>query len=664
MTTQVPTPEAAARSRLLKTWSDAYYKGTPIVDDEVYDYHEKKQKEEWPEDPFLGQVGGVFESTLEQATEGEAMLSLKKTYSPHELKKFIAGRAVTVELKIDGGSLELRYRNGILSQAVTRGRNGELGSDVTVNALHIQGIPHVIDRFNGEIRGEAVQSFKAFEEYNKKCAANGKEPLKHPRNAANGALQNSNPQAVIDRGIQFIAYIIVGQEEEFPSEEKVLYWLKDKGFTLTKATYYKQAVTFTHQIEAQLSKWEKRMKEAPYPCDGIVIQLADRALRKSLGCASNHPRGGIAFKWEAENAEVALQDIEWTTGRLGDVDPVGIIEPTHLSGAEITRVTLHHVGYVRQHNIKPGATIKIIRSGEIIPKHLETVEVPDDATFNIPTKCPSCGTDLVEEEGQTLGAATLLCGNILCPAQQFHRILHYVQTAGIDHLGEGILKALFDQGYVKNIPDLYLLPGKSIEAVAIKGKTLGTRRAKKININIEKASVLPIYLFVASLGIRGLGRGTCKKLFERFDTVEELLTVGPQDLLRVEGFATTKAQIAHRGLQANKDLIMQMLPLVKFKQEEQLTLPSVLSGLRFVVTGSFSEDMPRKEIEKMIKAAGGQLQSSPNKFTSYLVKGEGGGSKAVKAAKFGTPTIGEQGFLDLFAERSESLENKDDTEDE
>lgn len=660
MTTEAPTPEAAARSRLLQVWSDAYYKGTPMVPDEVYDYHENKQKQIWPEDPALTQVGGVFESSFEQVTDGEPMLSLKKTYDPQELKRFIGGRPVVVELKIDGGSLELRYRDGILSQAVTRGRHGELGTDVTANALKIKGIPHYIENFNGEIRGEAVQTFKAFEEYNKKAEAEGKKVLKHPRNTANGALQSRDPNVVEEYDIRFVAYIVLGKEDEFKMENEVLYWLKEKGFTLPKASYYKQVVTFTNQIEAQLDQWQKKMKEAPYPCDGIVIQLADRALRKSLGVATNHPHGAMAFKWEAENADAKLTDIEWSTGRLGDVDPVGIIEPTELSGATISRVTLHHVGYIREHNIKPGATIKIIRSGEIIPKHLETIEVPDDAEFNIPDKCPSCDTELVEEAGQATGASSLVCNNANCPAQQFHRILHYVQTAGIDHLGEGILKALFKQGYVKNIPELYLLPAKGIEAVTMKGKTLGIRRAKKIGINIEKASVLPLYLFLGSLGIRGLGRGTAKKVVKKFATVDELLIASPQDFLKVEGFAQTKANLVHKGIQANSELIKQMLPLVKFKQEDQLTLPSVLTGMRFIVTGSFSEDMPRKEIEKMIKASGGQIQSSPNKFTSYLVKGEGGGSKAVKAAKLNTPVIDEQGFLDLIAERSEKLENKDD----
>lgn len=654
-----PSEKAAQRSRNLKVWKAAYYAGNPLVPDEVYDYHENLQKQEWPEDPELQVVGGIAESSFEQVEDGVAMLSLKKTYSPDELIAFISGRPIVVELKCDGGSIELRYREGYLVQGVTRGRGGELGSDVTENARRLADVPQFIEGFTGEIRGEAVQTFKDFEEYNKKMKAEGKELLKHPRNTANGTLQSHDPTVVNERKLRFIAYQVVGQEDRWEDEVDLIMWLKEQGFKLPRTKQYKQAILFTKEIQAQLSMWKAELEKAEFPCDGLVIILKDRKLRLQLGVTSTHPNGAIAFKWENEKAEAPIVDIEWSTGRLGDVDPVGIIEPTHLSGAEITRVTLHHVGYVRQHNVKIGSKIKIIRSGEIIPKHLETLETPENVDFNIPKECPSCGTTLVEEEGVTPGAFSLVCTNILCPAQQFERILHFVKIAGIDHLGEGILKALFRQGYVKNIPDLYLLPAKGIETLTMKGKTLGSRRAKKININIEKASVLPIWQFVAALGIRGLGRGTCKKLFEKFDTIEELLTAGPQDFLKVEGFARTKAHIAHTGIQANVDLIKQMLPLVKFKQEDTLTLPRVLSGMRFVVTGSFSEENPRKEIEKLIKESGGQIQPKPNKFTNYLMKGEGGGKKATIAAKFGTPVLNEEGFFDLITQRSETLEKED-----
>lgn len=659
MTAQAPTPEARARSRLLSIWKAAYYKGEPLVEDSIYDYHEKKQMEEWPEDPELQKVGGIPESDFKRVAEGVPMLSLKKTYDPNELLKFVGDRAIIAQLKIDGMSLELRYKNGYLVQAVSRGRGGELGFDITANALFVKNVPHFIEDFTGEIRGEIVQTYEDFESYKLWCDQNGEKTPSHPRNVATGTMQQKDPLFVSKRKLRFIAYILVGLEERFPTEEDVIFWLKEKGFEVPRCSLYRNACVFTNKINEQLQTWLVKVKQAPYPCDGVVISFNDRKYKKELGNTITHPNGSRAFKWEDETADVKVLSIEWNTGRTGEVSPVGIIEETELSGAKINRVTLHNVGYVYSNNIKPGSVIKIIRSGEIIPKHLETLSSPD-GNFSIPKECPSCGSSLKEQEGVTTDSVSLLCQNPDCNSQKFERILHYVKMTDMDHLGSGILEGLFKQGYIKSIPDLYLLPAKGIEAAIINGKSLGRRRAKKISVSIEKASVLTLPKFIAAIGVLHLGKSNAEKVCNVFNSIDQILNATVEDLSKVESFASTRAQVVYVGLQAAKPLIESLKPLVRIKEEGSLTLPKVLSGLRFVVTGSFSEENPRKEIENLIKESGGLLQTSPNKYTSYLIKGEGGGSKAEKARYFNIKTLNEQGFFELIAERSAILEEEEE----
>lgn len=655
-----------ARSFLLKQWKAAYYAGSPIVSDAIYDYHEKLQTEEWPEDPELKIVGGVskLESSFEQVSEGEAMLSLKKIYDPIELQKF-ANRALVVELKIDGMSLELRYKEGYLTQAVSRGRGGDLGFDVTTNAMYVKGIPHYIENFTGEIRGEVVQTFSEFEKYKKDCIAKGEKEPAHPRNVATGTMQTKDASLVAARGLSFIGYFICGKEDRFPTEVDVLSFLKEKGFTLPRTSAYKAPEIFNTEIDKQLDVWKKRISEVDYPCDGIVVLYNDRNHRKTLGCATTHPHGARAFKWENETADTELLSIEWNTSRQGNVAPVGIIKEAELSGAKINRVTLHHAGYIKAHNICTGSIIRIIRSGEIIPTHLETISSPPGEVPSLLTHCPSCNAILVYEEGETVGAAELICSNPTCPAQLFERILHYVKIAEIDHLGEGILQGLYDQGYIKSIPDIYLLTEMFLSGLVINGKNLGASRAKKIMIAIEKAMVLPLPKFLAALGIRHIGKGTAERICSIFDSLEKVQAASVQDLLKVEKFGLVRAQGAFEGIQKSAQLIKNLTPLVKIKVDsESLVLPRVLSGLRFVVTGSFSEANPRSQIEKLIQAAGGLIQSSPNQQTSYLVQGEGGGSKAIKAQKYGIPVLDELGIINLLSERSEKLEKQTNSDDE
>lgn len=662
MTTSAPTEQAAARSLLLQKWRAAYYAGTPIISDAEYDYHEKKQQEEWPEDPVLHSVGGVLESPFAQVVDGEAMLSLRKIYDPQELKKFIAGKAIVVESKIDGMSLELRYRKGFLTQAVSRGRNGALGFDITANAMFVKGIPHYIQDFTGEIRGEVIQTFEAFERYTQDCLTRKENKPKHPRNVATGAMQQKDPTFVQKRYLSFIGYYIVGQEDLFPTEVDVLTFLKEKGFTLPRTKFYKVAEVFTSKIDAQLKTWQEELKKLSYPCDGIVIQYNDRKYRKTLGVSTSHPHGARAFKWEEETADTEVVDITWSVGRTGELTPVAVVEPVELSGAVISNVTVHHLGYVEANNIKPGSVIKIIRSGEIIPKHLETLSYNKEKPFGIPTECPSCKSSLVKEQGLKDNTVTLCCTNPLCPAQQFEKIHHYVKVAEIDHIGSGILEAMFKQGFVKTIPDLYLLLGKPIENMQINGKTLGCSRGKKIKLAIEKASVLTLPRFLAALGIRGVGLGIAEKICQSYSTLTEIEQLTVEKLSKVEGFGCLRPHIVFDGLTKALPLINYLKPFIKLKtiEDESLVLTSVLAGLSFVVTGSFSEENPRKEIEKMITVAGGKLQSSPTKFTNFLIQGSGGGSKAQKAAKLNITVLDEQGFFELIANRSQQIEERDE----
>ena len=636
----------ANRIHILKA---AYAEGTPLMSDEAYNFLEEKLRKLSPQHPELSKVTGELVSKFPKATEGVPMLSLKKSYKQDEIVDFISNKAVTISEKLDGMSLELRYRDGELVEAVSRGRGGELGFVVTSSAMFLLDLPLTVRGFFGEIRGEVIQTFEDFKVYSKQCEANGDELPTHPRNVVVGTMRQEDPRTVRERKLRFRAYKIVGQEDDYPTERSVFSFLIANGFTVPSAEVYTKTENFRLQQQDIFDQWKRRLASAPYSCDGIVITYNDRDLQKSLGNATDHPRGAMAFKWENEKAETIVMDIEWTTGRTGKVHPTGVVTPTDLSGATISNVTFHNLGYVKKHDIKIGAKILIIRSGEIIPKHLETIE--DGTHWLIPDVCPSCGSRLEissHKNGKEV-IENLTCVSTSCPAQLFEIVLHYARIVEMDHVDEGVLMGLWEKQIVKSIPDLYRLDLKTLESLTINGKNLGSSRAKKIMSSVEKISKLPLGIFVGALGIPKVGKNTATGMAKHFGSLDAILTAQPNEFYGLKAFADTKVDIVYTGIQNRLPLIKELMQYVTIVTDSSaVVVNNTLKGATFVITGTLSN--PRDEVEKLLVAAGGVLQSAVSKSTNYVVVGDSpGASKMEKAQKLKTRTINENELMEFIA---------------
>lgn len=632
----------------LTIYRDAYSEGTPKVSDLVYDNLEDKLRKLDPKNKFFSGTAGEVTSTFVKATTGEAMLSLDKVTDPEVLMKFVGTNKFIVRSKIDGGSLELRYRDGLLTEAVSRGRSGALGFVCTNNALCLLDIPHTITGFTGEIRGEAVMTWADFNEFSKKEIAAGNEAPKHPRNVVTGTMRQENPKIVRERKIRFIAYKVMGHYDDLPTEIAVSEFLIKHGFVIPSEQNYQLPTLFSNNmpfVESILKVWKDTIDKSPYYCDGIVISLDDRNLQRELGDSTTAPRWAKAFKWQNETGESDVESIDWETGRTGHVVPIANITPIDLSGATISRVTLHNVGYLRKHKINVGSTIAIVRAGEIIPKHLETIETT--GKLDIPTKCSSCGQGLIEEKNvKDDEKSSLYCVNLKCPEQAFQRILYYIETVNIEHMGPSILKVLVEKGLVTTPADLYTLKASNIGTAASSGKVIGMSTANKIVESIAANKEMELTTFIAALGIPDMSRGTSERLVEKFGNIDAILSAKREDFIGIRDFGDITVDIVTNGLKNNRELIKSLMKHVTFKEKKVVTGGS-LQGLKFVITGTLSS--PRDEFEARIIAAGGALQSAVSKNTNYLVTGDAPGeSKTVKAAKLGVPTLTEDKLIEMM----------------
>lgn len=648
-------------ARRLNLYCEAYARGEPLIPDDHYDALEQYFKSIAPTDhPFFKQVAGDFSSTFEQATTGIPMKSLNKTRLAPELVKFIHNRAIIVNLKLDGCSNELRYKDGYLVESVSRGRDG-LGFVNTSNAMYLLDVPHVVKGYTGIIRGEAMQLISDFNQFVIDEVAAGRDRPKHPRGVAIGAMKNDDPRVVAQRKIRFRACRILGQVDQFPTEKSVNDFFEANGFIIPKYEYYAQPEVFTHYVEENLARWKNIIDTGDLKCDGLVITYNDRKLQEQLGEHETYPNWAKAFKWENEKVATKTKDIEWNVGKSGKVMPRGVIEAVECSGATLTHCNFYNVGYVREHQITIGSDIIVMRSGEIIPVHVETIQ--STGIFNIPTNCPSCNSILEEViNAKDPEKGTLFCRNPLCPAQAFEKILNYVKVAKIEHLGEGILQSLWDNNIVRSITDLYLLPGRNIAGVVTGGgKRIGASTANKINTFIEKAGLLELETFIRALGMTDVGEGTSERIVEKFGDIDSIFAATPEQVATIRDFGEITVNHVMIGLSTHKVLVDQLKAFVKFKKKDTIAVYNILNGAKFVVTGTMSN--PRSEIEKLITGAGGVIQSGVSRSTNYVVVGEDAGSKLAKAQELGIKTINEDQLMELLAQKSKSGDSEPDDDE-
>lgn len=597
-----------------------YYAGRPIIADVDYDKLEDELKALAPDHPVLGIVGAVnLESSNPKVIHETPMLSLDKTYDVKSLQKWADGHDIVGTLKVDGTSMSLVYRAGRFTLAKTRG-NGREGEDVTAKLKWVSdAIPQVAQASDFEVRGELYCSESNFLRLSDEMVALGLERPTSPRNIVAGIL-GRKVHGELARFFNFFAFDVIGLPG-FVREMQKLEWLAARGYRMPEPRMLKSP----KEIDQYLADVRQIMEDDEVGCDGAVFTYDTLSLHEELGATSHHPRYKLSFKWQGATARSKIVRIEWATSRLGVVTPVAVVDPVELSGATITNITLHNASHVKSYNLKAGDTIELVRSGEVIPKFLSVVTA-GSGTCVIPDKCPSCLKSLVADD------IRIKCTNHLaCPAQQSGMILNWIKAVGIDDLSEKRLQIMMDMKLVASIPDLY---GLTVEKLLTMPATK-EKMAQKLFDNIQATKTMPLAMFLNGLGIEGAGQTTWEKLLEVFSDLDAILGAKVEGLVAIDGFAQKSSEQIVGGLQRSKALIKQLLAVGVKPTLPQVVTDGPLSGMIFVITGALSR--PRKEVEDMIKAAGGRTGSSVSKTTSVLVTNEtdSTSSKMVKAKSLG-----------------------------
>lgn len=619
--------------KLILHHKELYYRGKAEISDEAYDQLEAELKRLDKENPVLKLVGHMQVDNNLKVAHQKKMLSLDKTYDQQDLIKWIGKEKVLSVLKIDGSSCSLIYKDGHLSMAKTRG-DGSFGENITKKAMFVGDIPKAIDvQSEVEIRGEIFCVESHFFTLSKEMEKMGLEKPSSQRNIVAGLLGRKE-NIHLASYLSFKAFDLIS-DNKYTKEHEKLEELKRLGFDLPDFEIHSSL----KDVEKRIDYAKDFMSKGNYLIDGLVFVYDDLKLHSELGETSHHPRYKIAFKFAGDTKQTHINEIEWGVSRNGILTPVARVEPVELSGAMISRVTLHNFGMVQNFELKAGDKIEIIRSGEVIPKFLGIVE-KSQGKFSYPEQCPSCHNELSIQD------IWLYCENENCPAKIKEEILNYIHKAGIDDLSDKRLDEMMAKGLVTNIPDLYKL---SVEQLLGLDK-VKEKLANKMHENIHKTKEQGLAQFISAIGVEGVSIAKSEKIISQgYNTLEKIQDLDLDKMKAIEGFADKSSQSFLDSINKKKPLIKELLKVgVKVKADEVASGEGPLKDKKFCITGELS--MSRSEFEKLIKQNGGVMVSSVSKNTSFLITNEteSSSSKFVKAKDLGIPIISEAKLLKMI----------------
>jgi DNA ligase (NAD+) len=655
-----------------------YVLSEPVISDYDFDMlleELTRLENEFPEfaepDSPTRRVGGEVTKEFRQVVHRWPMLSLGNTYSEEEVRDFgervekTVGEGVeyACELKFDGVAIGLRYTDGALVQAVTRG-DGISGDDVTANVRTIRSVPL---RLSGsgfppdfELRGEIILPHESFEKANRERAEEGEEPFANPRNAASGTLKMQDSKEVARRHLDCYIYHVMGEGLSTPSHYESLTAAGNWGF---KISALRAKCRNTDEIFEFIRSCGEARPTLPFDIDGIVIKVNSIAHQEMLGFTAKSPRWAIAFKFKAESAATKLLSVDFQVGRTGTVTPVANLEPVRLAGTVVKRATMHNAGFIQSLDIRYGDTVFVEKGGEIIPKitgvNLD-LRPPDSIPLQFIRECPECHTPLMRNEGE----AAWYCPNEQgCPPQIKGKLEHFIsrRAMNIDSLGEGKIGMLYDQGLIRSVADLYELRAEQLIGLTKtftgdegSNRKVSLREKSVSNIlnGVESSKNVPFERVLFALGIRYVGETTSKLLAAHFGNIENLATADLEMLSEVEGVGETIARSVYDWLRdpvAQSVLSRLKANGLQFSSGARASLSDKLASKRVVVTGNFSSPERRKEIEELIGLHGGRNISSVSRKTSFIVAGQNmGPEKQKKAQELGIPVLSEEEFLDLI----------------
>jgi DNA ligase (NAD+) len=651
----------------LETHRKAYYvDDKPLISDEIYDsiFHELlKLEEEYPEFDDVNsptkRVGGKVLEEFVKVKHEFAQWSYDNVFSFEELKKWeernerylekevgekLAG-GYFCELKIDGLKVILKYVNGELVQAATRG-DGNEGEDVTENIKTIKTIPLRINLSGTyHIVGEVWLAKKDFEKINNEREKSGEVLYANPRNVAAGTIRQLDTGIVAKRNLKMFVYDMLG-EHNLESQQEINLKLKELGFLVNNQSEYCKDL---NDIQKYYEVWNGQMRyNEEYGIDGVVIKTKNLNAANKLGYTAKSPRSGIAYKFHAEEAATKLLDVTFQVGRTGVVTPVAELTPVQLAGSTVKRATLHNFDEIERLGVKIGDTVMVRKAGDIIPQVFDVlVNLRDGKEKKIVEikKCPVCKSDLLKDVAGD--GVKLICPNPNCQAKVVNKIIYFAsrKVANIDGLGESTVQSLFDAGFVKKVSDIYKLKYEQVAQLeGFKEKSITNLLSA-----IENSKTLPLEIFVMGLSINNVGEETSVDIARHFKTLDAFLNLQKGEIEKIFGIGEKIKEgiLEYFSKNENMQEIKELLKYIKVLDYKDNSVSQSLADMRFVVTGTFP-DYGRDDIEKMIKQNGGSVQSAVNAKTSYLIVGEDAGSKLEKAQKLNIKTITIDEFLKLL----------------
>ena len=629
----------------LISWAKAYYvDDEPIASDEEYDKLARQCLEFENKNPNLinpnspnRRVGGAILKGFKKANHLSRMWSQEDVFNDKELEDWIK-RASKVgdnleffcQPKFDGASLNLIYENGILKQAITRG-DGEIGEDVTQNAMTIQSIPlEIAEKSLIEIRGEVVIKKSDFEAINIERLKNSESTFANPRNAAAGSLRQLDSSITSKRKLFFNAWGVGQNSLNFEKTSQMMDYIFSLGFVKTPMQ------TLVKNIDDIKKLYENMIKKRdtfPMLLDGMVLKIDDITTQQDLGFTQKFPRWSCAYKFPAVEKTTKLKDIILQVGRTGVVTPVAIVEPVLIEGANVERATLHNFDEIQRLDLKIGDEIIIIRSGDVIPKITKVLKDRRDGNEKEilkPTICPDCSSELLIED------IMIKCQNLDCPSRVVNSIIYFASKncLNIDGLGDKIVELLVNEKKIFDILDLYSLKYEDLE-------NLEGFKEKKINnlLNaIENSKNSELYRVLTALGIEHIGEVASKSICSKFGL--DLVDVSFEDLISIDGIGEQMANSFLEFFRVNRQFVLKLFDILKPKvtiKEEAKDNP--FKNKTVVITGTMSKS--RDEIKLFLEDLGAKVSSSVSKKTDFLIYGEDAGSKYDKAIELGIEILTE-----------------------
>ena len=694
------SPKDAARAaelnRILNHAAYAYYAlDNPELTDAEFDrllielqQLEAAYPELVTEDSYTQRVGGYVSEQFEPVQHAARMYSMDDAMNLEELDAWLSRTdealgasptnpvAYTCELKIDGLGVALTYRDGQFVRAATRG-DGSTGENVTANVLTISDVPRELalaglDQVENrglnqsiEVRGEVYMPKHSFIRLNEDADAAGKQPFANPRNAAAGSLRQKDPKITAHRDLETFIYAVADEGPlDVHSQWEFLNWLRSCGFNVNPHARRCLSAQEVHDFCAQALE---QRGDLNYDIDGVVVKVDSFASQEALGFTSRAPRWAIAFKFPPEEKQTVLREIRIQVGRTGVLTPVAEFDPVTVAGSTIARATLHNLDEIRRKNVREGDTIIVHKAGDVIPEVVGPVlslRPADAVEFQMPATCPSCGSPVIQEEGEV----AFRCVSIDCPAQAVERLIHWGsrKAMDIDGLGDELINRMVEEGVLSDVADFYdKLTEETLSSMPtgrvydtdtadhLSGDSIpvGHTIAKKVMAQVEESKTRGLGRVLFGIGMRHVGANVAELLAQEFGSIQALATAPVEKIAEIPGIGPKIAESVHEffSIPENVAVIerLRQAGVVLEEEKAENELPQTLAGLTFVLTGTL-EHFTRDEAGAQLKAMGAKVSGSVSKKTSFVVAGEAAGSKLTKAESLGVPVLDEAALQQIL----------------